>query len=224
MSVFKGWVGEKTTQLGMWIKLDDNIYRRFHDVILETDDGTTQIDHIVVSIYGIFVIETKNYSGWIYGSEKQPQWTQVLYGSKKTFQNPLHQNYKHTMELSRTLDVPHDKIHSIVFFIGESTFKTEMPPNVLDKGLSSYIGSFKNVAFAGQQLRTIEEKIRRLKENPASSKREHVEKLVDRFKSDTTCPKCGSNLIKRTVRHGQNAGQTFLGCSSFPKCRYTKKD
>lgn len=192
MSIFKGWIGEKSTQLGMWLKLDDNIYKRYHDIILKTDDGTTQIDHVVVSMYGIFVIETKNYSGWIFGDEKQSKLTQVLYGSKNTFQNPLYQNYRHTMELSRALDVPHDKVHSIVFFIGESKFKTKMPPNVLDRGLSSYIQSFKDVVFVGQQLRMIDEKIRRLKENPASSKREHVYKLSDRFNSTTTCPKCGA--------------------------------
>ncbi|MHB8108634.1 MAG: nuclease-related domain-containing protein [Syntrophorhabdaceae bacterium] len=224
MSIFKGWIGEKTTQFGMWIKLDDNVYRRFHDVVLKTDNGTTQIDHIVVSMYGIFVIEIKNYSGWIYGDEEQPLWTQVLYGSKKRFQNPLHQNYKHTMELSRTVGVPHEKIHSIVFFIGESTFKTQMPPNVMDKGLSGYIISFRDAVFVGQELRTIEEKIRGLKENPVSSKREHVEGLTYRFKSDTICPKCGAELVRRTARQGQNAGQAFLGCSGFPKCRYTKRD
>jgi len=100
-----------------------------------------------------------------------------------------------------------DRLHTK----GESKFKTEMPPNVIDRGLSSYIGSFKDVVFIEQQLRTIEEKIKKLKKTPASSKREHIEKLVDRFKSDTTCPKCGSELIKRTARQGQNTGQTFLG-------------
>jgi len=118
MGIFKGWIGEKSAQLGMWVTLNDDIYRRYHDVILKTDGGTTQIDHVVVSMYGIFVIETKNYSGWIFGGEKQPQWTQVLFGKKSTFQNPLRQNYRHTMELSRAIGVPHDKIHSIVFFIG----------------------------------------------------------------------------------------------------------
>lgn len=222
MSFLKGWVGEKSAQLGMWFKLDDDVYRRFHDIILKADDGTTQIDHVVVSMYGIFVIETKNYSGWIFGDEKQPKWTQVLFGSKKTFQNPLHQNYKHTMELARALGVPHDKVHSIVFFIGESQFKTVMPANVMDKGLATYIGSFKDIVFVGQQLRTLEEKIRNLKANPASTRKEHVRNLVDRFESNNTCPKCGSELVERTVSRGENIGKTFVGCSNFPKCRYTK--
>jgi len=56
---------------------DPSRYRHFHGLYLPRPDGkgTTQIDHIVVSRYGIFVIETKNYRGWIFGSEKQRDWT-----------------------------------------------------------------------------------------------------------------------------------------------------
>ncbi len=224
MSFLKGWVGEKSTQLGMWLKLDDDAYRKFHDIVLRTDDGTTQIDHVVLSMYGIFVIETKNYSGWIYGGERQAKWTQVLFGSKHTFQNPLDQNYRHTMELARALEVPHDRIHSIVFFIGESQFKTEMPANVMDRGLSSYITSFTDVVFVGQQLRTLEEKIRTLKENPAATRKEHIKNLSERFSNTDRCPKCGAALVEKTVRRGPNAGKTFLGCSGFPNCRYARNN
>lgn len=224
MSILKGWLGEKVTQLGMWVYLDDTTYRRYHDIILEAHNGTTQIDHVIVSVYGIFVIETKNYAGWIFGDEKQSKWTQVLYGKKNSFQNPLHQNYRHTKELSRVLDVPHEKMHSIVLFIGESEFKTKMPPNVLDKGLAGYIKSFTNIAFSIGELDLIEQKIRQVNAAPTLSRREHVQKLADRFSDDTTCPKCGSRLVRRTARQGKNAGQTFLGCSGFPKCRYTRPD
>jgi restriction system protein len=48
-SIFKGWLGEKATQFGMWIKLDSNTYHRFHNLILNTQNGTTQIDHILLS-------------------------------------------------------------------------------------------------------------------------------------------------------------------------------
>ena len=99
MGILSGWIGEKTTAFGMWLSLDSNIYRRFHNIIIPTNNGTTQIDHIIVSPFGLFVIETKNYKGWIFGSEKQSKWTQSLYGKKYTFQNPLRQNYKHQLAL-----------------------------------------------------------------------------------------------------------------------------
>ena len=81
-TLFKGWFGEKSTQLGMWLYLDEQVYRRFHDVIVPSRNGTTQIDHIVVSVYGIFVVETKNHSGWVFGDEHAAQWTAVYYGKK----------------------------------------------------------------------------------------------------------------------------------------------
>jgi hypothetical protein len=135
LNVFNGWMGEKATQLGMCHKLDNETDVRFHDLTISTGKTTTQIDHVVLSKFDLFVIETKNYNGWIFGGEKQKTWTQVRYGKKYKFQNPLHQNYMHTKALSRKLKINHSIIHSIVFFIGDATFKTEMPSNVIRSGL-----------------------------------------------------------------------------------------
>lgn len=57
--MIKGWLGEKGVQLGLWMLLPKAQYPRVHDVIVPDNRGTTQIDHIVVSTCGIFVIETK---------------------------------------------------------------------------------------------------------------------------------------------------------------------
>ena len=101
---------------------------------LPTEDGTTQIDHIIVSKYGIFVVETKNMNGWIFGSERQKMWTQQIYRHKTKFQNPLHQNYKHVKTLENALDIEPEKIVSVIVFVGEATFKTSMPANVNRRG------------------------------------------------------------------------------------------
>ena len=98
-SAFKGWIGEAVLTVAKKIVLDGDVYRDLNNVTIPTSNGTTQIDHVFVSRYGIFVIETKNMEGWIFGDEKQPQWTQSLYGKKFRFQNPLHQNYRHTKAL-----------------------------------------------------------------------------------------------------------------------------
>src|SRR5690606_8837661 len=94
------------------------------NVTLNTPDGTTQIDHVFLSPYGIFVLETKNMSGWIFGSEKQAQWTQKLYKRTFKFQNPLRQNYKHLKALEATLGVNPENLHSVITFAGGSTVKT----------------------------------------------------------------------------------------------------
>ena len=72
----KGRIGERAVRSVIGKDLDEETYIEFHDLIIPSRSGTTQIDHIYVSVFGIFVIETKNYTGWIFGSEKQSKWTQ----------------------------------------------------------------------------------------------------------------------------------------------------
>ena len=133
-SWFKGKFGEFTVNVIAARHLDKEKYHLIKDVTLPTTDGSTQIDHIVVSIYGVFVVETKNMKGWIFGGARQRTWTQTLFRSSYKFQNPLHQNFKHVKTLQSLLGLSEDQIHSVVVFIGDSTFKTEMPENVTSGG------------------------------------------------------------------------------------------
>jgi hypothetical protein len=128
---FKGWLGEFRVKQTVSTQLDKDDYRQFHDVTLPTADGTTQIDHIIISKFGIFVIETKNMGGWIFGNPNHPKWTQTFGKSKKSFQNPLRQNYKHIKELESLLQIGEDKLFSVVVFTGDAEFKTDMPDNVI---------------------------------------------------------------------------------------------
>lgn len=130
----KGKVGELFVKIFAKFRLPQDIYIPMHDITLPTPDGTTQIDHIFVSRYGIFVVETKNMKGWIYGSEKQPQWTQKIFKQSIKFQNPLRQNYKHVKVLEAVLDIPLCNIHSVIAFVGDSCLKTPMPSNVTEGG------------------------------------------------------------------------------------------
>ena len=116
----KGWSGEKFVKVSSQFSLDSKRYIQFHDVTLYDRSGhTTQIDHIIISPYGIFVIETKNYSGWIFGSEHDSQWTQKIYKKSYQFQNPLRQNYRHIKVLSDILNLNQNKFISIIVFTGE---------------------------------------------------------------------------------------------------------
>jgi len=106
---FKGWNGERGVRRGL-ARLDGSLYHIFHDLYVPRPDGqgSTQIDHVVISPFGIFVIETKNYRGWIFGSEKQAQWTQQIYRRKERLQNPLHQNKLHVCALMAFLELPEE--------------------------------------------------------------------------------------------------------------------
>lgn len=96
---------------------------------LYKDNGqTTEIDVIMIHSSGIFVFESKNYSGWIFGNEKASTWTQTLAvgrgkpAEKEHFYNPIRQNELHISCLKKMLG---DKIpmHSIVVFSERCTFK-----------------------------------------------------------------------------------------------------
>ncbi len=219
----KGQIGELLVRLFAHWQLDKQTYRRLHNVTLSTPDGTTQIDHVFLSPYGIFVLETKNMSGWIFGSEQQPQWTQKLYKRTFKFQNPLRQNYKHLKALEATLGVSSEQLHSVITFIGGSTFKTQMPANVTQGiGFIRYIKSFQQRVFTEAEVDALMHALQTSRRTPSlATHREHVQNL--KRLSDPTaerqCPKCGSALVIRTVNSGPKAGQQFWGCSMFPKCR-----
>jgi hypothetical protein len=97
------------------------------------DNGSTQIDHILINEYGIFVIETKHYSGWIFGNEVDYKWCQkFLNGRKFKFLNPIKQNQTHINHLKRYLDfISSKEFISIIVFTGNGTVKTQTGKNVI---------------------------------------------------------------------------------------------
>lgn len=224
---FKGIFGEFIVNIFAKWKLDKDIYHLFKNVTLPTDDGTTQIDHIIVSVYGVFVVETKNFRGWIFGSATQKNWTQQIYKHKNTFQNPLHQNYKHTKSLQALLNLEEHQLHSVVVFIGNSTFKTELPENVTyGMGYIRYILSKTDPVLSPIQVIEITQSIEsgRL-ERSFKTHREHnryVQTIIAEKQNQQRCSKCGSTMVLRETKEGDNKGKQFRGCSTFPKCRAIK--
>ncbi|HIF9127918.1 TPA: NERD domain-containing protein [Photobacterium damselae] len=209
-------------------KLPESDYTLIKDVTLPTSDGTTQVDHIVVSKYGIFVVETKNMKGWIFGSTRQKLWTQKIYRHSSKFQNPLHQNYKHIKALETLLGCSADYLHSVIVFIGDSTFKTEMPPNVTyARGSIRYIQQFNNVVFSDKDYARLTDSINQIKLKRGVitdlKHRNHVKEIVASKVSSNQCPRCGSEMVLRETKRGENIGKQFWGCSTFPKCRAVKQ-
>ncbi|WHP50525.1 nuclease-related domain-containing protein [Vibrio parahaemolyticus] len=209
-------------------KLPESDYTLIKDVTLPTNDGTTQVDHIVVSKYGIFVVETKNIKGWIFGSARQKHWTQKIYRHSSKFQNPLHQNYKHIKALETLLGCSEEHLHSVIVFIGDSTFKTEMPPNVTyARGSIRYIQQFNEIVFSDKDYARLTESINQIKLKRGIitdlKHRKHVKEVVTSKASSNQCPRCGSEMVLRETKRGENIGKQFWGCSTFPKCRAMKQ-
>ena len=128
----KGEMGEKRVA-GILSRLPRDKYQIMNDLLIHHANGhTSQIDHVVVSEYGIFVIETKNYSGWIYGGANSEYWTQNIYGKKYQLYNPIQQNQGHVRALRRILkDLPSDMFISIVAFSRRATLKNRYLDNVV---------------------------------------------------------------------------------------------
>ena len=139
---FKGLPGEFIINATTRLFLNKDKYHIVENVVLYTENGPIQIDHIIVSIYGVFVVNKKNLKGWIFGNKTQKIWTQKINDHRCKFQNPLQQNYKHIEALPLLLGLDKQHIHSLVVFLGDCTFKTEMPDNVLhDEGYLRFIKS-----------------------------------------------------------------------------------
>lgn len=176
---FRGWLGEKAVSrtLKRVFPRDDAIV--LDDVILPTDRGTTQIDHVVVSRFGVFVVETKNYSGRIVGATNRRQWTQMLGGRKYKFQNPLHQNYKHVLAVKSIAGLDDDQVVPLIVFAGAARFVGTRPNGVLklseiSKTVRSYETNLLNPSQVESVLRALQEN--RI-ESTVKTRREHRETL-----------------------------------------------
>lgn len=173
---FRGWVGELKVRFGLRWLVDQNRYRVLNDVTLPTEDGTTQIDHVVVGPNGIFVIETKNMSGWIFGREKEATWTQQIYRSKHRFQNPLRQNYKHTQTLIELLDLRPETVKPVIAFVGGAKLRAELPTHVVTGwDYIGYIRSQKQLLLSPEEVDRVAARIRAIRFAPGfKTHREHV--------------------------------------------------
>lgn len=110
-------------------------YHLLNHVTIRMDDGTTQVDHILVSRFGVFVIETKDFTGWIFASATDATWTQVHFRHKVKFQNPILQNFRHLLAVQGLLDfLPPEVVKSVVVFSGDAEFKTTTPEGVMPIG------------------------------------------------------------------------------------------
>jgi restriction system protein len=199
-SIVKGRMGELNTRFSHALSLDPKVYHVFDKVLLKTVPST-QIDHIIVSNYGIFVVETKYRTGWIFGKRYEPRWTQVLFYGKYQFQNPLHQNYLHTKSISEVIGVDHNKIHSVVVFRGNCQFKKEMPENVLYGSDTNYIKSKKLMLLPDKEVARICQELKYIKANTSFlDVWRHTQALKRRFQNVSACLDYKGFLIKPSQR------------------------
>lgn len=230
----KGIMGEAMVSRKVESLIGENSeYQSFDGLILKTADGTTQIDHLIVSPYGIFVIETKNLKGWIFGDANQKKWTQSLprrynlYSlfNKYTFQfqNPLHQNYKHVKAVQKFFGVDEKFIFSIVVFTGDSEFKTDMPDNVVElRNFPAHLKSYTERVLSSGSVAKFAQKLSDYVEHAPINEAEHV-RNIKQNSIQPICPRCGKSMILRVASKGSRVGLQFWGCPNFPSCKVIKR-
>lgn len=215
-----GWFGEH------WVKKElkklSSEYKIINDLMIETRDKLThQIDHIIVSKYGIFVIETKQYNGYIIGNDYDKKWT-IKSGNKKYYiNNPVHQNYGHIKAIKEVLEIDENKLISIVCIPSKAKLKIDSKVVVSINSLLSKINEYKELIINNED--ELYKKISSLNIIDKEKRKKHViyakkVKSINDGKFKNKCPKCTGNLVEREGKYGK-----FLGCSNYPKCKYMQK-
>jgi len=223
-----GEIGEDRVS-GILQKLPKEEYTVINDITIKNRSGTSQIDHLVISPYGLFVIETKCYQGWLFGSEENEKWTQSLYTEKFQFYNPIQQNRLHIKALKFNLaKYPKIPYYSIIVLAGSCEFKTfeqVKTPVIYDGDLPETIFELsKQKVLTEKQVADIRDTIQNIAIKEDGYREVHVmnarEKAViaENEINNGTCPRCDGYLVERSGKYG-----SFYGCSNYPKCKFTKK-
>lgn len=194
-------------------------HRQINDLVLIDDNGKShQIDHIEIRENGIFCIETKNYKGWIFGSENQDKWTQSLYNEKHQFTNPLKQNKSHLYHIGKVLGNKY-KINSVIVMVQNNANRIKCSNVVNLSDLKSYLKKFNDgTRLSIKEMDEIYNKL--LNAGSDISNREHVKNIKQTQKElkHGVCPRCGAPLVEKKGRYG-----VFFGCSRYPECTFMIK-
>lgn len=203
------------------------------------NSGTTEIDLILLHETGIYVFESKNYSGWIFGSEDQQFWTETFRGAngkaqKQRFYNPLWQNTTHIRALKRVLKDRKNPYYSYVVFGNNCEFKNiELTSGehivttrrYLRRDLLRQMEQTKPCMTAGE-IDAIYDTLCLFTNADEEQKEQHIESIMQKqvpvVGEDGMwyCPRCGGQLVRRIAQRGNFAGREFWGCSNYPRCHF----
>lgn len=221
----KGQYGEYATEYALGHDNVPGYGKTLHNVYVPYQGRTSEIDVLLLHEKGLFSLESKNYSGWIFGSADQQKWTQCLQsGEKHSFYNPIRQNLTHCKALAEYLGVERGAVSSYIIFsqrcelkrVPDDTpqYKIVRRQNLL-KCLRRDLEE-RPVRFTPAQVDGFAQKLAALAQATPEEKQVHVEQIRERTQG-TVCPFCGGQLVRRKGKYGE-----FWGCSAYPKCRFTR--
>ena len=192
-------------------------YIILNDLYIPKDNGgTSQIDHLVISEHGIFVIETKNHGGTVIGNEEDLYWEHInSYGKSNKMYSAIRQNEGHIDTLSKFLELNKEIFSSLIVFNGNVDISAIRSDKVIktDRLVSTILQHRNKKVFDIAKVVIDINNIHTTK----GDKRKHIKDVKKQINSNYgECPQCGNKLVLRTSKYGK-----FIGCSNYPKCTYT---
>lgn len=195
------------------------------DVMLPTKYGSTQIDHVVISPYGVFVIEVKNMIGNISGHEKSENWTQNIYGNRYEIRNPIKQNQAHIFALKEVFNgLKKMPYFSIIAFGSEADLYVgiETADVVRINKIVAKIREYNVEYVDGEEVKKYGAALVAANITDKESRANHVANVRQHVRdreisiANLVCPRCGGQLVERQGKYGR-----FYGCSNYPRCTFT---
>jgi restriction system protein len=210
--------------------LDKNIYTLFKNVALATGAGIIQIEYIIVSRYGVFVINTADIKDLIFENFLQETCVQSIEPDASLIQNPLHGDSNQSQIWQTALEITPNKVVTMTILVGDTTLKTTVPDNVVYPGSCvQFIKDKTRIVFKDEEVLDICNKIQAAQLKPSiNSDIDHIQHIKAMVANkprphDILCPKCGQKMILRSALRNNYHGKQFLGCSNFPKCKMIRQ-
>ena len=188
-----GWYGEKRTERELkLVKLFGRKGKILRNIYLPKEDGeTSEMDVVYTTQKGIFVFESKNYSGWIFGDEKNKNWTAMLPNKQKNqFYNPVLQNRSHLKWLSKYIgdDIP---LFSVIVFSERCELKkiTMYSDDIKVIKRDSIYATVRNIwnekpdAVTDEKLEELYVRLQALTKVDKSVKEAHIENIEEKYKN-----------------------------------------
>ncbi|TGA98258.1 NERD domain-containing protein [Sporolactobacillus shoreae] len=229
----KGLLGEYLTYKNLR-NVDGNARFLFNLYLPKENDETTEIDVLMIHDSGIYVFESKNYSGWIFGSENQKVWTQSLPQGRKSvknhFLNPIMQNKLHIKYLKQYLsDFPNVVYHSFMLFSDRCALKkitiTDGQTQIMNRRyvLEKVKGRARQVGFvlSAEEIKAIYDLLYPYSQAPETLKEEHIKNIkakIEPQKPDTELKINGNPEIQQAKSETGAASVTQEDVKVCPKC------
>ncbi len=154
-----------------------------NDIIIEEKGKTSQIDHVFINEYGVWVIETKSWSGQVYGEKEEQFWSQELgYDSIITHQhyNPIKQNQTHIYFLRRVFGADAPLFNIVVFTRADIDELIAEEVCSIDE-LNSRVWTDTGKRLNAVQMYRYYTRLIKMKEENAELKNKHIENIKTKY-------------------------------------------